>query len=306
MPGADFITDPMARRARAAAEAHYTEALTAPKRLDAARVALRALDFTSLSGSETAEEIAALCDSASESVDRTTVAAICVYPQHIAQAKAALRGSGVRVATVVNFPHGDQAPEAVAKETAQAIAAGADEIDAVLPYRAFLDGDLAACRAVLATVRAAVGEGTLKVIVESPVLESEGGLEAVYAAGRFAAEQGADFLKTSTGKSTFPGGEKRPETTPHQAAALMLAAAESPQRPAVKISGGVKSTNDAALLLALQEAICGQGSVSPDRFRIGASGVRDDLIRALEPDPHGQRGSARGDTAVTYDAGDVY
>jgi deoxyribose-phosphate aldolase len=66
-----------------------------------------------------------------------------VWPRFVAQAVARLAGTGVRVATVVNFPAGGTDVAATVTETTQALADGADEIDLVLPYHAFLDGDVA-------------------------------------------------------------------------------------------------------------------------------------------------------------------
>ncbi len=263
--------------------AYTGQALTHPKRRDVPEIAMRALDYTTLSGKETAADIESFCKDAATPVAGATVATVCLEPQHVAQASALLAGSEVGITTVVNFPTGDQDAETVAEQTARAVAAGADEIDVVLPYQAFLDGDVDHCREVLMAARQASGDKVLKVIVESPVLTAEGGAAKVFEAGMLAAECGADFLKTSTGKSTFADGDKRPETDTSQAAALMLAAAVSETRPAVKISGGVKSANDAAMMVALQELIVGAGEVGPDRFRIGASGLKANLAPLLAP-----------------------
>ena len=84
----------------------------------------------------------ALCERAV----RAGVAAVCVWPRFVARCAERLAGSGIEVATVVNFPAGTDPADAAGAVTAAAIAAGADEIDVVLPYRAWLAGDIAARR----------------------------------------------------------------------------------------------------------------------------------------------------------------
>ena len=108
------------------------------------RLALRLLpllDLTSLGEADTPAGIDRLCESALRIDPRP--AAVCVYPEHVTGASRALVGSGVRIATVVNFPDGGDDAARVARETRRAIAAGADEVDMVLPWRALLAGRVA-------------------------------------------------------------------------------------------------------------------------------------------------------------------
>ncbi len=253
---------------------------------ETAVTALKALDYTTLSGDETPEDIRAFCAEAREALGGARPAAVCVLPEHVRTAKAALEGSGIKVATVVNFPDGTSNAETVAAETEAAVAAGADEIDVVLPYLAFMDGDRDHAADILLACMGACGTAAMKVIVESPVLAPEAGLEMVRDAARLAVDCGADFLKTSTGKSIDDAGNKRPETDLAQAAVLMTVAAEAQARGrpvGVKISGGVKSNDDAAKMLAMQSAIVGKDMLDADRFRIGASGLRAALAEVLAP-----------------------
>ncbi|MFZ2236209.1 MAG: deoxyribose-phosphate aldolase, partial [Dokdonella sp.] len=98
----------------------------------AARI-LPLLDLTSLGENDTPEWIQALC--ASAHTPAGLPAALCVYPEHVTTARRALQGTTARVATVVNFPDGGSDAARAARETRRALAAGADEIDLVLPWR---------------------------------------------------------------------------------------------------------------------------------------------------------------------------
>ncbi len=174
--------------------------MTAPLPPDeAARIAARALpllDLTDLSEGCTAEAVATLCERA----ERHAVAAVCVWPRFVPQAAQALAGCGVRIATVVNFPEGGEDVAGTLAETRATLADGAGEIDLVLPYRALQRGDAEAARAMVASVREACGDKLLKVILETGMLPDA---ETVARASRLALEAGADFLKTSTGKTRF-------------------------------------------------------------------------------------------------------
>lgn len=165
---------------------------------EAALKALHLIDLTSLNDDDTEERIASLAASADTPVG--TPAALCVYPRFVGAAHAALARHGLvlPVATVTNFPHGAADPDAAARETADALARGADEIDVVFPYRALIDGDERVGRELVAQCRAAAGAQCLKVILETGELRDAA---AIRRASEIAIEEGADFLKTSTGKS---------------------------------------------------------------------------------------------------------
>ena len=209
------------------------------------------------------------------------VAAVCLWPRHVVRAKGRLAGAGVRIATVVNFPAGGEDAAAIVAEAKQAIADGADEIDAVLPWRALRRGDVATVEAVLKAVRRAVPRRRrLKVILETGELRDR---ERIALACRLAIAAGADFLKTSTGKT-------RAGATP-EAARIMLNAIHDADRPVgLKVAGGVRTVEDAAVYLALADRAMGAGWATPATFRIGASALLDALERVLG----GREGGPRG------------
>jgi deoxyribose-phosphate aldolase len=241
--------------------------------LDLARRLLGLIDLTSLNPTDSEASVTALTAQASTPAGR--VAAVCVWPRFIEVARRALEGTGVPIAAVANFPSGANDVTAAAAETAAAIAAGADEVDIVFPYRAMLEGDDASGLALVRACRAACGEGRLlKVILETGQL---GPAERIRHASELAIEGGAQFLKTSTGKT-------QPAATLPAAAVMLEAIAAAKQRGirvGLKPSGGLSRMADAAAYLDLYEERFGPGSATPASFRIGASSLITPVLAAL-------------------------
>ena len=237
-----------------------------------ARRALAALDLTSLGEDDTPASIEALCASALGAGG--VPAAVCVYPEHIGTARRALDALGagtVRVATVVNFPDGSADAGRIARETRRAVAAGADEVDMVLPWRALTAGDEEAARRCLAAAREASPGRLLKVILESGSLA---GPAQVGRAAGLALDAGADFIKTSTGKAGTGA-------TAEAATVMLEAIRDRGGRAGFKASGGVRTLADAALYLGLADRLFGPGWATPQHFRIGASGLLGEIRKAL-------------------------
>lgn len=250
-------------------------------RTDLARRALAALDLTSLGEDDTPAAIEALCASADGAGGPP--AAVCVYPEHVTTARRALEARGlaaVRVATVANFPDG--APDAgrASRETRRAVAAGADEVDVVFPWRSLRAGDAAGCGALVAACREAAPGRVLKVILETGELQEPA---LVRAASELALTAGADFVKTSTGKVPI-------NATP-AAARVMLEAIRDHGHGGFKAAGGVRRLEDAGTYFALADAILGPDWATPARFRIGASGLLADIRAALAGEAPAPRGS---------------
>ena len=235
-----------------------------------ARRALAALDLTDLTDDCDGAAIERLCGRA---VTRYgPVAAVCLWPRFIARAGPLLAGRGVKIATVVNFPSGDEPPETVEADIRAAIADGADEIDLVLPYRALIAGRDAIAREMVARARATAPGATLKVILETGELRDPSRIE--HAAG-LAIAAGADFIKTSTGKVKL-------NATPEAARIMLEAIANSGRPVGLKPAGGIRTVGDAGQYLALADAIMGPGWATPERFRLGASGVLDVILATLD------------------------
>ncbi len=136
--------------------------------VNAAKILIKSLDLTSLSHDDTPQTITDLCHRAATKYGNT--AAVCIYPEYIPVAVAEAP-KGVKIATVVNFPEGGNNIKAVEKEISKAIKLGADEIDAVLPYRELLAGNAALCGEFLTMCRNTAADKTLKIIIESGELK---------------------------------------------------------------------------------------------------------------------------------------
>ncbi|CAB3776320.1 deoxyribose-phosphate aldolase [Paraburkholderia caffeinilytica] len=233
--------------------------------------ALHLIDLTSLNDDDTDISIEALVASADTPVG--TPAAICVYPRFIETARTALTGKGLSlpVATVANFPSGALSPDEAARETAEAVRLGADEVDVVFPYRALLAGDALVGRELVAHSRAAAGGKCLKVILETGELRQAG---LIRLASEIAIEAGADFIKTSTGKV--------PVNATLGAAAIMLdVIGEAGRTVGFKAAGGVRRADEAAAYLTLAERLLRPGWATPATFRFGASGLLGNLLATL-------------------------
>ena len=233
--------------------------------------ALRSLDLTDLTDTCTDQAIDAQCKKAMD--QRGPVAAVCVWPQFVKRAQENLKGSSVRIATVVNFPAGGEDVSRVVDDTQEALSDGADEIDLVLPYNAVGRADLGTAKEMVDAVRELVdGDRLLKVILETGELKDP---KLIETASLIAIESNADFIKTSTGKTPL-------SATP-EAAEIMLRAIKASARPVgLKPSGGIRTVDDAKIYLDLADRIMGPGWATPRTFRIGASSVYDALIAALE------------------------
>lgn len=228
------------------------------------------LDLTRLGDDDTPQQVQALC--AAALAVNPPPAAVCLYPEHVTTARRALGEAPIRVATVVNFPEAEGSPARIQHETRRAIAAGAHEIDMVLDYNAFLRGDVARAREGVTTCRDACGSGiTMKLILETGELADTA---LIRQASHIGIEAGVDFLKTSTGKLAA-------NATLTAASAMLDAIEASGGRCGLKISGGLRTLDDAAPYLALVEARMGPGWTTPDHFRIGASALFTALLDAL-------------------------
>ncbi len=234
--------------------------------LRTARLALACLDLTSLNDNDTPADIDKLCARAQGPHGHT--AAVCVWPRFAAQARALLPAS-INVAAVANFPDGSSDLARALRDTEAIVAAGAQEVDVVFPYR-----DFAAAPALLQAVRRACAGLRLKVILETGELQNPA---LISQACGIALDAGADFLKTSTGKTA--------RSASPEAARLLLAAiagrAETRERVGFKPSGGIRTVADAGLYIGLTSEVLGMAAVTPARFRIGASGLLNDIEAML-------------------------
>ena len=227
----------------------------------------RSLDLTDLSNGLDEAGVERLCARAVTPLG--PVAAVCLWAGFVPQARRLLRGTPVRIATVVNFPAGEDDVMRAADEARYALLDGADEIDVVLPWRSLIAGRQEVVGALLGAVRAVVPPGkTLKTILETGELKTPA---LIRAAARIAIGTGADIIKTSTGKTEV-------SATPEAVRLMLEEIRASGRQVGLKPSGGIRTADDARAYLALADEIMGEGWARPETFRFGASGLLDALL----------------------------
>jgi deoxyribose-phosphate aldolase len=242
----------------------------------AALRALKLMDLTTLNDDDTDAKVIQLCHDAKSPVGNT--AAICIYPRFIPIAKKTLREQGtpdVRIATVTNFPHGNDDVDIAVAETKAAVAYGADEVDVVFPYRALMAGNEQVGFDLVKQCKVACGDTVLlKVIIETGELKEEA---LIKKASQICIEAGADFIKTSTGKVPV-------NATPEYARMMLEVIRDMGVAKSVgfKPAGGVRTAEDAALYLAMADEILGDNWVDSRHYRFGASSLLTNLLNTLE------------------------
>jgi deoxyribose-phosphate aldolase len=289
LPGVDQV----GADARAASLA--TRSIKAEAKLWAIDTAISMIDLTTLEGADTAGKVRSLCgkavrpDPADPSVP--PVAAVCVYPDLVSVARAALGrsqvgpvspvklaspeklASPVKVASVATaFPSGRASMAVKLADVADAVMAGADEVDMVIDRGAFLSGHYGMVLEEVRAVKEACGGAHLKVILETGELAT---YDNVSRASWTAMIGGADFVKTSTGKVS-------PAATLPVALVMLEAVRDfadaSGTIVGVKVAGGIRTTKDAIRYLVVVNEVAGDSWLEPDRFRIGASSLLNDLL----------------------------
>ena len=239
--------------------------------------AISMVDLTTLEGNDTEGKVRSLCakgrrpDPGDPTVP--SVAAICVYPDLVATAVEALRGSTVTVASVATaFPSGRAALATKLVDVREAVAAGAGEIDMVIDRGAFLAGHYQLVLEQILATKAECGSAHLKVILETGELVT---LDNVRRASWLALLGGGDFIKTSTGKLT-------PAATPPVALVMLEAvrdfAAATGEIRGVKLAGGIRTTKEAVRYLVMVNEVAGERWLTPQLFRFGASSLLNDLL----------------------------
>ncbi len=243
-------------------------------------LAVRCIDLTTLEGADTTGKVRALCARARrpDPDDATVppVAAVCVYPSLVSEARAALAGSGVRVASVAGaFPSGQSPLGERLAEIRAAVADGADEIDIVLNRGALLAGRLDVVHDEVAAAKEACGDAHLKTILETGEL---GSYEMVRQASMIAMAAGSDVIKTSTGKLPVSA---TPPVALCMAEAIREFADATGREVGLKLAGGIRTSKQALGYLALVAETLGVAWLTPDRLRFGASTLLNDIVLQL-------------------------
>jgi deoxyribose-phosphate aldolase len=268
LPGVDQVG------AEARAAGLFTRSIKTTAKAWAIDTAIGMVDLTTLEGADTPGKVRSLCAKAIHpDASAPPVAAVCVYPDLVATAVGALRGSSVAVASVATaFPSGRASLETKLQDVRDAVAAGADEIDMVIDRGAFLAGRYLQVFDEIVATKQTCGPAHLKVILETAELAT---LDNTRRASWLALLAGADFIKTSTGKVT-------PAATPPVALTMLQAvrdfAAATGEARGVKLAGGIRSSKDAVRYLVMVNEVAGERWLDPALFRFGASSLLNDLL----------------------------
>jgi len=271
LPGVDQV----GAEARTASLA--TRSIKAGAKLWAIETAISMVDLTTLEGADTPGKVRSLCAKGARpdpcDPEVPAVAAICVYPDLVPVAKDALAGTPVKVASVATaFPSGRASLAVKLADVADAVSAGADEVDMVIDRGAFLTGHYGRVLEEIVAVKSACGRAHLKVILETGELAT---YDNVRRACWTAMIGGADFVKTSTGKVS-------PAATLPVALVMLEAVRDFAEGTGkfigVKVAGGIRTTKDAIRNLVVVNEVAGDPWLEPALFRIGASSLLNDLL----------------------------
>ena len=250
-------------------------------KIHALKLTLSMIDLTTLEGQDTPGKVHQLCQKAIHLHDALPdlphVAAVCVYPTMVGVAKKAVAGHDINVASVATaFPSGMAPLQVKLDDTRMAVEEGANEIDMVISRGAFLAGEYDLVFDEIAAVKAACGDAHLKVILETGEL---GTLDRVRRASVLAMHAGADFIKTSTGKI-------QPAATMPVTLVMLQAIRDyfhaTGRRVGMKPAGGISKAKLAIHYLVMLRETLGEGWMTPQWFRFGASSLANDVLMQLQ------------------------
>ncbi len=241
-----------------------------------ARISMDCLDLSSLHGHESEEDIQRLCYLAITYHLR----AVCVLPDKVRMASQFLKGTEVKLATIINFPDPNKRTqydefvnaETTAKDVAVAVASGANQIEIVQPR----DVRPGYAQDIIRAARLACPQD----VILTSILETASYKDTFDLADSalIAIASGADFLKTSTG--CHPHGGASMEA----AAILLQTIKQSQQAIGLQVSGEINGAEECAQYISLQRMFSGWGSVNPDRFSIVGHQVLNSLLLSLSLD----------------------
>lgn len=286
------------------AKSFTTRSIKKDSKMAALELALSMIDLTTLEGADSPEKVRSLCVKAKRPWERDEevlgrrlghVAAVCVYPSMVPYAKEHLAGSGVNVASVATgFPSGQYPLDIRVRDVEQAVADGADEIDMVINRGAFLSGRYRVVADEIKAVVEACGPAHLKVILETGELVTYDNVRRASDIA-IACIRAGDFIKTSTGKVS-------PAATMPVTLVMLEAIRDAYKRTGtmygMKPAGGIRTGKQAWHYLCMVNETLGEGWLSPDWFRFGASSLLNDVLRSMQK-------LATGEYAAGYDFSDA-
>lgn len=260
------------------------EALSRQSRLcdrnESLKTIFQCIDFTTLEAFDNETKINDFCSKALSFKDNDlhiSVPAVCIYSPFVRQAKELLRGSDIKVATVAcAFPSGQMPFELKRREVEYCVEQGADEVDMVISRGTFLAGRLDEVYEEIKSVREACAPPVrLKVILETGELKS---VENIRRASEIAINAGADFIKTSTGKSPV-------SATPLAAIIMCDTIKEyyeaTGRMVGFKPAGGMSTIDDALTYFYTVREVLGERWLNKDYFRVGTSRLAGKVMDEL-------------------------
>ena len=237
------------------------------------------IDLTSLNTEDNKESIWRFTEKVNDfegsNPDIKNVAAICVFPNFVSTVKEALTAD-VKIAAVAGgFPSSQSFTEVKIAEVCLAIAEGADEIDIVLNVGSFLEENFEQISEEIEEIKDACRGAVLKVILETGLLKTASNIQKAAILSMYS---GADFIKTSTGK-VYPGAN--PEAVYVICKTIKEYYRLHRKKVGIKISGGVRTANEAVKYYTIVKEILGEKWLNPQYFRIGASSLATNLLENL-------------------------
>ena len=243
------------------------------------------IDLTSLNVTDNKSNIIHLTGTVNSFQSRFSnipnVAAICVYPNFVPVVKEKLTAKNVKIAAVAGaFPTSQTFRNIKISECKMAVDEGADEIDIVIPVGAFLAHDYAYVAAEIREIKKAINDIPLKVIVESGLLGSN---EMIYKASMIAMDAGADFIKTSTGKTNISA---TPEAAFVMCKAISNFYSETGIRVGFKAAGKITTPSEAFTYYQIVNYCLGAEWLNKKYFRIGASRLANNILSEIAGERH--------------------
>jgi deoxyribose-phosphate aldolase len=241
---------------------------------------LSTIDLTSLNTTDNKSDIIHLTGRVNSFSGRYSnipnVAAICVYPNFVSVVKEKLSAKNVKIASVAgSFPTSQTFRSIKVNECKMAVDAGADEIDIVIPVGAFIANDFTSVVDEIKEIKTAIGDKQLKVIIESGLL---GDYENIFKASMIVMDAGADFIKTSTGKTLVSA---TPEAAYVICRAISNYYSETGIRVGFKAAGGIVNPSDAINYFYIANHCLGEEWLSNTLFRIGASRLANNILSEI-------------------------
>lgn len=251
------------------------------------------IDLTTLNTEDTEDKIVSICLKVNSFNEQfrgyKNVAAVCIYPSFVEDVKKNLKASGVRIASVAGgFPSSQTLIAVKLAETSIVVEKGAHEVDVVMSVGKFLEKKYQPVSDEIALIKAIAGKAHLKVILETGLLGSS---KEIYLSGMLAMEAGADFIKTSTGKTAVSA---TPEAVFVMAHAIKDYFMKTGKKVGLKPSGGIVTPADAVQYYSIVKTVLGDGWLSPEYFRLGASRLANNILTEISKIETGKK------TPVSY------